>query len=369
MCQNRPDLIFITQEQFGYHSGTYYHCMYLRDRYNITCISWDHGQAKIELAGVQLEYVCRTGGPFRIIRMLRKIFDKTRSNRTIIFIKYFKGINVVIRLLRRHNPIVLDIRTGSDDQSRVKRYIQDLNMKLECKLFSNITIISESLASKIGLAQQATLLPLGADVISHTEKHYDRLDLLYVGSLYNRNIDEAVEGFARFYREYRQKIPLQFTIIGEGLGDETAILKKKVHEHGLENIVHILGIVPHNQLQEHFDTHNIGVSYIPMTDYYDVQPSLKTFEYLLSGLVVIGTATFENRLVINDSNGVLTNDSPEGFYNALVELSARMKTFDSIQIRQNALQFNWKKIANDLDNYLRTLLPESVRPTALPPQN
>lgn len=359
MCPGRPTLIFITQEQFGYHSGTYYYCMYLRDRYNITYIGWDHGHAKIELAGVQVEYVGRTGGPFRIARMLRKILDKTRSNRTIIFLKYFKGIDIAIRLLRRHNPIVLDIRTGSDNKNKVKRYIQDLNLKFECKLFRHITIISESLASKIGLAQRATLLPLGADIISHTDKDYDRFDLLYVGSLYNRNIDEAVEGLARFYSEYKQKIPIKFTIIGEGLGGETELLKKSVQKHGVENIVHILGTVPHNQLQEHFDTHNIGVSYIPMTDYYDVQPPLKTFEYLLSGLVVIGTATSENRFVINDSNGVLTNDSPEGFYTALVELFAKRKTFDSVRIRQNALQFGWKKITDGLDRYLRILSKNS----------
>lgn len=355
MCQNRPDLVIINSEQFGYHIDTYYYCKYLRDKYQITYIGWDHGQEKIEIPGIQVEYAGRTGGPFRIFRILRIILDKTSSRRTIIFLQYFKGISTVIRLLRPHNPIVLDIRTGSDDQSRVKRYIQDLNMKLECKFFRNITIISESLASKIGLAQRATLLPLGADVISHTEKHYDRLDLLYVGSLYNRNIDKAVEGFARFYMEYKQKLSIKFTIIGEGLGDETALLKKCAREQGLEDIVQILGMVPHNQLQKYFDTHNIGVSYIPMTDYYDVQPPTKTFEYLLSGLVVIGTATSENRLVINNSNGILTNDSTEGFYSGLVELSTKLKTFDSTSIRQNALQFGWKRIADGLDCYLRTL--------------
>ena len=123
----------------------------------------------------------------------------------------------------------------------------------------------------------------------------------------------------------------------------------------MENIVRILGIVPHDRLQEHFDTHNIGVSYIPMTDYYDVQPPTKTFEYLVSGLAVIGTATSENRLVINDSNGILTDDSPEGFYNGLVELADRLQTYDSILIRQNAQQFGWKKITDGLDSYLRTI--------------
>ncbi len=355
MCHNRPDLVIINSEQFGYHIDTYYYCKYLRYKYNITYIGWDHGQKKIELPGIQVEYAGRTGGLFRIFRILRIILDKTSSRHTIIFLKYFKGISTVIRLLRRQNPIVLDIRTGSDNQSMVKRCIQDFNMKLECKLFSNITIISESLAFKIGLARRATILPLGADVISHTEKHYDRLDLLYVGSLYNRNIDKAVEGFARFYREYKQKIPIKFTIIGEGLGDETALLKKCTREQGVEDIVHILGMVPHNRLQKYFDTHNIGVSYIPMTDYYDVQPPTKTFEYLLSGLAVIGTATSENRRVINNSNGILTNDSTEGFYSGLVGLSTKLKTFDSTRIRQNALQFSWKRITDGLDCYLRTL--------------
>jgi nucleoside-diphosphate-sugar epimerase len=70
----------------------------------------------------------------------------------------------------------------------------------------------------------------------------------------------------------------------------------------------------------YFDIHNIGVSYIPMLKCFDNQPPTKTFEYLLSGMPVIATATNANKDIINDVNGVLINDNSEEVYNGLTAI-------------------------------------------------
>ena len=49
-----------------------------------------------------------------------------------------------------------------------------------------------SLAEKLGIALKAHILPLGADVISSVNKTFDSLHLLYVGTLFNRNIDTVL---------------------------------------------------------------------------------------------------------------------------------------------------------------------------------
>ncbi len=349
-------LVIINSEQFGYNPATYYYCKYLRNRYKVTYIGWDHGLKKINMPGVRIEYARRSGGlAIRVVRFLKKILVLTSSTNSIIFIKHFKGISTIIRLARRHNPLVLDIRTGSIESNRLKRFIADCIIKFESKLFKNVTVISQSLASRLGLIRRATLLPLGADIISETNKSFTDLNLLYVGTLYNRNIDQAVKGFAGFYQNHRKDISTQFTIIGAGLGSEVEFLKSLVKKLHIDDVVHIIGRVPHDQLQKYFDSHNVGVSYIPITDYYDVQPATKTFEYLLSGMPVIATANYENKLAINESNGIVTGDTAEEFSQGIVDLYNKRSLYNSSRIRNDAYGYKWENIVADLSIYLESI--------------
>ncbi len=352
----RPSLVIINSEQFGYNPATYYYCKYLRDRYSITYICWDHGLKKMSLSDVKVVYVKRKRGIGRIFLFLKEVLYQTKSPDTIIFIKYFKVISTITRLLRRNNPLVLDIRTGSVEPSQLLRFIQDTILKIECLFFNNITVISKGLACKLGLEKKSIILPLGAEIISRTTKKFDSLKLLYVGTLFNRNIDKALEGFVRFYFSTDGVKSARFTIIGAGKCDELVQLKRIVNMNNLQEIVKVVGFVPHDQLRPYFDDHNVGLSYVPMTPYFDVQPPTKTFEYLLSGMAVIATATSENRRVINESNGVLTGDSPEAFAEGLVSLTKKMAMFDSNRIRENASQYSWEKITRKLDWYLQKVV-------------
>lgn len=44
--------------------------------------------------------------------------------------------------------------------------------------------------------------------------------------------------------------------------------------------------------------------YVPITDYYEYQPPTKTFEYVLSGLLCLATATSSNKEVITEEKVV-----------------------------------------------------------------
>jgi hypothetical protein len=83
-----------------------------------------------------------------------------------------------------------------------------------------------------------------------------------------------------------------------------------------------------------------------MTTYYDTQPPTKTFEYLLSGMAVIATATSENRRIINSTNGVLISDDATGFANGLEKLFKRRHEFSSDEIRKPLMQHTWDNIVN-----------------------
>ena len=217
-----------------------------------------------------------------------------------------------------------------------------------------MTVISKSLAEKLFISHKSHVLPLGADIISLVNKSFDNIHLLYVGTLYNRNIDETIHGFKKFYDIYKDKVPVTYTIIGSGVRSEEANLKKIVFNYGLTKVVNITGRIPHIKLKSYFDTANIGVTYIPLTDYYDCQPVTKNFEYLLSGMPVIATHTSENRKVINQDNGVLIGDSAENFYVGLETIFIKRHLFCSEKIRNKSVKYSWKNIVqNNLIIYLK----------------
>jgi glycosyltransferase involved in cell wall biosynthesis len=290
---------------------------------------------------------------FRFMREALKLFDRDPD---IVFIKYFKVISTALRLCGPSYNYVLDIRTGAIKENRFKRIMYDLRLRLESKLFRNITVISESLAHKLNLSHKAHILPLGADVISGVDKNFKELRLLYVGTFSNRNMEITLQGFKKFYDEFGSKVDISYTIIGSGPNNEEQKLQEMVDEYGLTDIITIKGRIPHNQLKPFFDTHNIGITYVPLTEYYDVQPVTKTFEYLLSGMAVIGTHTSENAKVINSGNGILIGDSEHDFYNGLIKLYHTKNNFSSKKIRNASLTYTWKNIVqSNLLSYLESI--------------
>ena len=353
-------LAIIISAQFGYNPATFYYCKYLRNIYDITCICWDHGLPRMMLEQVKVVYVNRAGGPLRIFRLLAAISCHVRGRETILFLKYFKGVSTILRFWYWPNPFVLDIRTGSVDPRSYRRFCQDLLLRIETLWFPHVTVISKSLAKRLHLDHRATILPLGAEILSDTDKDFTVMRLLYVGTLFNRHIDRMLEGFISFCRKQKLADRARLTIIGTGKNNELDMLQNIVRQHGVEKSVSLLGQIPHDELGKYFNSHNVGISYIPMTSYYDVQPATKTFEYLLSGLAVIGTATSENKLVISETNGVLTGESPEEFADGLVLLLKKMDSFDSQQIRNTAMQYSWRRITDNLDGYIQKTVLSSV---------
>lgn len=351
-------MLIAGRSQFGYHSDTYYMCKYLRDDWDITYISWDYGQERIHMRGVKTQYVSRKGSfvrrKSRFIRKISKEIQNTQFD--IQFIKEFKGCSV-LKLLNPSKTFIFDIRSGAVDQNRFFRMCLDGILKLEGSVFDYKTIISKSLADKLKIS--AHLLPLGADIISDNRKTFTELRLLYVGTLYNRNIEQSIHGLSIFYRQYKDKIKIRYTIVGSGPGAEQEQLQKIVDQEKLNDVVTIVGQVPHDQIKPYFDTHNIGVSYIPMTDYYDVQPPLKTYEYLLSGMPVIATATQENMAVIRYSNGISVTDTPEGFAKGLAKFYENRNRYDSDKIRNHALSHTWCNIISEFNSYLNSIINEN----------
>ena len=149
------------------------------------------------------------------------------------------------------------------------------------------------------------------------------------------------------------QIRIAYTIIGWGSLNVVEKLKFTIKNTQLHKIIHFEGKKNYGELPYYFKIANIGIAYVPTVDYYQNQPVTKLFEYMLSGMPVIATNTNENKLILNSTNGVLCDDTPEAFAQALEKIVANK--YDSDEIRNSMMKYHWKHLVeNNLKVFLET---------------
>ena len=360
-------LLIINSTQFGYHTDTFYYCKYLRNHFSVIYLCWNQLLPRINMKDVKIIYVSRKGNfavrGFRYFRRIVTLINILPRRETVIFIKYFKLMTSVVRIYKLSHNFMLDIRTASVCKKRLLRFFYDVLLKFELLFFQHITVISKSLATKLRIRMRSQVLPLGAEVLSQKKKDLRKLDLLYVGTLDNRRLEDTIIGFKAFFDRFKNEIDLSYTIIGSGRKKEENELRKIVKECKIDRFVHILGYVAHEELKCYFDSSNIGVSYIPMTAYFDCQPATKTYEYLLSGLVVIATGTSENKIVIKSRNGVIIEDNSVSFSKGLNLIWENWEKYNAYDIRKEYEIMTWTNIVtNNLEKYIINMLIQTSPP-------
>lgn len=114
-----------------------------------------------------------------------------------------------------------------------------------------------------------------------------------------------------------------------------------------------LGKVPYEDVPDYLVNSDIGLAYIPKTKIYDVQPPLKTFEYLAASLPVVATNTLGNLEIIKDGiNGLITLDNCQDFAEKIIRFlkDSQLRS----QIKNNAInsiiKYDWK---NNVDEIVR----------------
>jgi glycosyltransferase involved in cell wall biosynthesis len=356
----KPKILFVYPVQFGYHTDSYKYCEHLNNGFDVVYLCFDQGFEHLNMPNVEVIYLPYNIGKLkRLIKFYYFLFLFTwREGIDILFTIRFKYC-FLIGLFARASVKILDYRSGDLRSNTISRRFYNILMRFDAIFFKNISVISEGLRNLLKLPEHQTLiLPLGADIISERMRSFDRLDLIYVGTLSLRNIDQTISGTAVFLSKHIELSKLlSYTIIGFGTEQEVARIKDCIVQTGLSDKIHFLGRKMYTDLHPYFDVCNIGVTYVPITTYYEYQPVTKLFEYMLSGMPVIATGTYENRLIVNDLNGVVINDSPEGFCSGLEEIYSRRNSFNSATIRKTVETYTWSNIVeNNLKPYLLNLL-------------
>ncbi|MCO4293680.1 glycosyltransferase [Solitalea sp. MAHUQ-68] len=343
--QNKKRVLITSSTQFGYLTDTLKYCEYLNKKFSITYVCWDYQKSKIEIEGIEVIYISRQGSLVeRNFRLLKAIHRQIKKNYDIVFSTYIRGISI-IKLLSSTPKFNLDIRTLSVNRSWAKRITYNLFLKLESYAFKNISVVSDGVAKKLSI-KNYTLLPLGGECYKETDTQSEKLIFIYVGTLQGRNFLTFIKAFHKFSKQ-NNSYKVHLRIIGDSPGNELSEIQNYTIQNKITNI-ELLGRINQDKLHPYFEDASIGVSYIPLTSWYEHQPPTKTYEYLVSGLPVIATNTFENNKVINPSNGVIIEDHESSIINGLSEVYLKFEShhFNQMMIKESSVSFLWKEVIN-----------------------
>jgi glycosyltransferase involved in cell wall biosynthesis len=303
------------------------------------------------MENIEVIYVPRSGNSWVLLFrfLLQSLRITYQGKYSIVFTIQFK-LSFLIGLLARGNLKILDFRTGDLSDHSLLRWFRNRMMQFDALFFRRISVVSEGLMDLLGLRRSKTkILPLGADTISSKQHTYQRLDLLYVGAIHHRNIYQTVEGIRILLDEdLSLRDQITYTIVGFGNQGVIEHLIDTIDRLELRDIVSFQGRIKYSELGPFFDQCNVGISYIPITPYYEYQPATKTFEYLLSGLFTIATDTRENRRIIDNENGILCKDTPEAFARALQQMYSMRHVISEENVRASVKEYQWENIVNSV---------------------
>lgn len=341
------ELIIINTKQYGYHTDTYMYCKYLKNKYNITYYCIDQGLKKIEEINLNVFYseykpnfIARY---YYFMQSILKASSKIDQNKTI-FVVYFR-FAFLLKIFLSCRNIILDIRTLSVNKYHLIRFFENLLLQFNILFFNKISVISDCIAKKLFL-KNYNVLPLGSEIISKTIKNDGKLKLLYVGTLYNRKIENIVKAVVLVQKKNKEIIS-SLDIFGTGKLNEIRKLEFEIKKNNLTKIIKYHGYKNHKEIKSYFDFCNVGISYVPIKSYYDCQPPTKTFEYVLSGMYCIATSTKSNGELINKNNGILTNDDFFSFSESIIKTFHNIKKINFSNIRKTLENNKWEEIVNN----------------------
>ena len=325
------------------------YCKYLdKSKFDVSYFGFDMCLPRVEMEDVSVYYVQIHKN--RVIRYVIFINDLRRlikEQRFDIIFHVYTIFALIIRLFTLGHFMVLDIRTGDVSDNRFKRYWKNFQITYSCWVYPRISVVSESLANKLNIGlHKWKIIPLGGEWQQIPEKNIDTIKLLYIGILEKRNIHETVYGLSMFVKQHG-KVILSYDIIGAGNKQALNLLCTSIIETGLSHIVTFHGRKTLEELLPFYEKCNVGVVYIPQTEYYDTQPTTKLYECLLAGMPVIATNTYENRIAIKGNSGVICEDNPESFCEALINLYRHKNEYKSQEIKEAVIDHTWENIVKN----------------------
>lgn len=357
------NILVIPKSQFGYHTDYFMMIEYLAFRgIKVDVICYDFEEKKVNHnENVLIKYIKRSKVKlfnilFYYLEIVRLII-KNKYDCIIISssLEFGEFLPLLFRKYTNKSKWLLDIRTGSVNKNQKTR--EKYNKKLEKKVafFDHTTIISELLATKLNI-KNYYLLPLGARRLVQVQDkkiNKKKINYLYIGTFENRNLEIFIKAFDQYCTIVKNNIEVKLDIVGfaETYETELVILSSIQTAKNNENII-FHGRKNHDELIDLLQEATVGISYIPITDFFNVQPPTKTYEYLINGIVCFATKTEANKGIINYKNGVLVHDQYDEILKGLLKLNEKIENFDPKEISETVFENTWENIEANFFRFL-----------------
>ncbi|HOJ16801.1 MAG TPA: glycosyltransferase [Caldisericia bacterium] len=282
---------------------------------------------------------------FKAANIIRKM------NADLIII-HSNRINLLYPILchKERDKFVMMTFTPAVNPSKLRRLFWDCYERIGFSVYKLFLIATEPMVEAFGLQKKKTyIVRWGMNPISIIPKIFDRMRLLYIGTLIGRDIHKTIYGLKE-YLDTNPEIEVErYDIIGMGLKEYIDLIEKAIKETELSNIVYLHGYLNDQEIIPCFDKANVGIAYLPNTPYYSNVICTKVSEYLLSGIPTIAVATNENKKIINDINGVLIEDNEHSFAQGLHLMAKRFSSYSSEEIMKNVEKESLSyKVKNEL---------------------
>lgn len=341
-------LLIVAPYQFGELSDCYYWAKYATlEGLDVTYLGYRYHQREIKertYPGVRVVGVMHSKNRlFHGLKFLGTIIKEilVHNHRKVIVCRFPKC--ELLPKLFPNRKIVLDVRTLSVAPNESEREAADNELRRLMKFFKKTSVISKGVGEKLGGG--CPILPLGAEPLSMIAKTFNSLQLFYIGTFNNRNLSQFIEGLALYQKQSGDR-NATFDVVGGGTDAEVQKIKDTIAATGVKG-VELHGYLTHEEAQPYFDKCNVGVCYVPVTEYYQHQPPTKLYEYLLSGMACIATNTISNLEVMNEANGIVISDNPESVCEGLIAIRSRLNSFQSETIGLSSQQYHWRTVVNN----------------------
>lgn len=226
--------------------------------------------------------------------------------------------------------------TPSVNKEAWLRYFLDKLLQFNLLFFRNILVPHAWPFERFSFPKaKARFYEIGFQDYGYAAKDFSTLKLLYLGYIRGRDIDKTIEGIAIFIQT-NPDAKITYDIAGKDDPEIAAKMKSAVSKFKLDSIVSYHGFLSNQALAELVKKSNVGVCFVPQNGVFGYT-STKTMEYLIAGLPVLGTYGKFREEVINDTNGILHQDNPQAFADALEKVFHKRYTYKPEEIRATYL--------------------------------
>ncbi|MDN3450107.1 glycosyltransferase [Planococcus sp. APC 3906] len=362
-------IVIIPRCQYGYNTDYFQMANRLAGKnIDVEMICFDQGFRKVEPPdNVHITYVVRKennkAGNFvnYLVAAMKYVWKNKKTINWVVVsatIEFCGILPFAMKMFARDIRWIMDIRTCSVIPDERKRKVYDFLTLLSSYFFDRVTVISGLVAQRLKI-KKYEVLPLGADCyVNLDEKEFDskNLNFLYVGKFDDRRVEDLIGAFDSLCGKLSGDISRKLDIVGFGEREET----NETIMNSLQNSVHRSNINYHGRKSHHeikslFQEATIGFSYVPVTEFFDVQPPTKTFEYIMNGIICVATNTKANSEIINDNNGILTEDNPESLLAGIEHVISNMSSFNSVKMSRTVTGSKWENIVDNFHVFLKKI--------------